>query len=121
MEFMIRDVYNTSCANSVLKSLGPFRVMTSGTIVPVLSPTPLIFGKAVSYRHDLDDRGESEPSLRRLGSVAGPQGNLDAEDAAILCNFSLMGHIAAAEQAHQQAEAGAAVDWEAIIDEHILG
>lgn len=45
---------------------------------------------------------------------------LDTEDTAMLTDAFLMGHVAAAEEAHARARAGEDVDWPSIIRDHIV-
>lgn len=45
---------------------------------------------------------------------------LDAEDRALLEDEEAMGHIRVAEEAHESAMRGEAVEWESVIREHIV-
>ena len=46
---------------------------------------------------------------------------MDADDEAWLSDGETQRHIDAAAEAHRRADAGEDVDWDTVIDEHILG
>ncbi len=46
---------------------------------------------------------------------------LDAEDEAVLADEATTAHIVAASDAHERARSGEEVDWESVIQDHILG
>ena len=45
----------------------------------------------------------------------------DVEDEAVLADDKIAAHIASVSEAHKAARAGEEVDWESVIQEHILG
>ena len=49
-----------------------------------------------------------------------PKLSMDAEDEAVLADEGTMLHIAAASDAHRRARRGERVDWEQVMQEHIL-